>query len=87
MEVPLSVVVFPNPASDALGIRSISARSGDARITIRDHSGRLVLQEMVRIRAGATQVTVALPDMANGAYSVTTELNGTILTNPLLIVR
>lgn len=79
--------VYPNPADQVIGLNLTSARSRDARITITDQRGRMVKEEVARIGGGTAQVTIALPELANGVYVISAEVDGTILKNRLIIAR
>jgi hypothetical protein len=62
--LPLQVV--PNPARDAATLQWPQALSGQAQFSMRDFSGRLLLQQTVA--QGAQQLHIPLDDYANGVY-------------------
>jgi len=61
--------IYPNPAREHIALDLISPSEEDAVMEVYDLSGRLVLQEAVRLNSGPNKLTLQLPaEMAAGNY-------------------
>ena len=77
----LSAVPVPNPfRAGQLVVRLTAPAAGTARLTLTDAVGRPVFVQALPVAAGYTELRPLVPPtLAAGTYSLTTELNGSLL--------
>jgi DNA-binding transcriptional regulator LsrR (DeoR family) len=76
------VVLFPNPAQEALTLNLREAATTDALVTITDATGRTIQTEGF---APAKQFTITTNTLSGGLYFVRISAGNTILTRPFMV--
>lgn len=66
LDVPVSVKVYPNPATDVINIQFEEPVDGEITLTILDSQGKLVKKEM--IEATTTEKQINLQEFQAGIY-------------------
>lgn len=67
----ISMEIYPNPASDRLTLKAVSALGEKANIKIYDNAGRVLLSEPVTLAPGDNEISLNLPSfMTSGVYPV-----------------
>ncbi|MGQ9620460.1 MAG: T9SS type A sorting domain-containing protein [Bacteroidales bacterium] len=66
LEVPVTVTVYPNPASESVNIKFESMVDRLVRVQITDAEGRIVKTD--RIEVSVLQKTINLQDLPSGVY-------------------
>ncbi len=69
--VPVNVGLFPNPATDHVNLTFGNDAEGDYVVGIFDVLGQQIGTQKINVAAGATNVEIALGDIANGVYFIT----------------
>ncbi len=70
------LVVFPNPANQALHVSLPSGMKGQAEVNVLDMTGRVVLRQVLNAPSG----TLNLEQLPNGLYTVKAEADGQVAT-------
>ncbi|HPQ08951.1 MAG TPA: T9SS type A sorting domain-containing protein [Bacteroidia bacterium] len=78
------IAIFPNPAKFFLNITLSDKSSTIHHITIKDISGKIVLQQQP---APANLATLNVSELANGIYFVTVETTNSVFTEKLIIQK
>ncbi|MCC5916840.1 MAG: T9SS type A sorting domain-containing protein [Cryomorphaceae bacterium] len=86
LETNHNIKYFPNPTSGRLMLDFTEARGQDARITLTDLNGKVVLVEDARTVAGA-QHQIDLGRMASGVYVMTIEFGGKKSTYKVIVEK
>jgi Pregnancy-associated plasma protein-A/Secretion system C-terminal sorting domain/Fibronectin type III domain/Bacterial pre-peptidase C-terminal domain len=81
------VTLFPNPANDKVNVQFIAAQEGQAGIQLLDLTGKVVRTHAATAGEGENTMGIQIGDLAAGLYLVRIELNGTVLTRRLDVVR
>jgi plastocyanin len=71
MDVPSalrSVVLYPNPFVDKVSVKMESAQAVECRLTIRDISGRVIMQMPVRVEPGTNVRSIEMDFLNPGIY-------------------
>lgn len=82
----LSVSIFPNPNNGVFNIRvHNSLVNKEAKVTIYDNSGRVILSNLVKVGAAGI-IPINNEPMAKGNYVITTEI-GTKMSSDLMEIK
>ena len=81
------VTLFPNPANDKVNVQFVADQEGQAGIQLLDLTGKVVRSHAATAGEGENTMGIEIGDLANGLYLVRIELNGTVLTRRLDVVR
>ena len=76
------LVLFPNPATEALTLNLRETASTDVLVTITDATGRTIQTEVF---APAKQFTITTNNLSGGLYFVRISAGNTILTRPFMV--
>ena len=76
------LVLFPNPANEALTLNLREAATSNVLVTITDATGRTIQSEVF---APAKQFTITTNTLAGGLYFVRINAGNTILTRPFMV--
>jgi Pregnancy-associated plasma protein-A/Secretion system C-terminal sorting domain/Fibronectin type III domain/Bacterial pre-peptidase C-terminal domain len=81
------VTLFPNPANDKVNVQFVADQEGQAGIQLLDLTGKVVRTQAATAAEGENTMGIQIGDLAAGLYLVRIELNGTVLTRRLDVVR
>ncbi len=62
--------LYPNPTNGMSTLNYLSVRDSEVAISIRDVSGRLLLEELTSVREGEGTLEINIEDMVSGVYFV-----------------
>ncbi|GAA4323336.1 hypothetical protein [Flaviaesturariibacter amylovorans] len=84
-----SVIVLSNPVrTSGIRLQIDAPQAAQARILVVDNLGRVVSSRQQALSPGSTSLTIDLPSyLANGIYTVVTEMNGTLFRNKVQLDR
>jgi PKD repeat protein len=74
-EIP-ELSIFPNPTEDELNIKFASATNQNANVQIRDVTGKILQQHVIKAAAGSNLVLLNTDSIAAGSYFVTISVGG-----------
>ncbi len=80
----INVILFPNPSNKTITVFCSDKNTTIHHITIKDISGKIVLQQQP---APANLATLNVSELANGIYFVTVETTNSIFTEKLIIQK
>jgi hypothetical protein len=63
-----SAVLYPNPFVDKVSVKIESDQSFECRLTIRDISGRVIMQMPVRVESGTNLKSIEMDFLNPGIY-------------------
>ncbi len=63
-----NISAFPNPASELLTVQVDALEKSNSRVMLRDLTGRIVLQQDLRLIAGLNQINLDVHQLARGVY-------------------
>lgn len=79
-----SVSFFPNPATNFVSIETNTSENAMLILQVTDARGREVMFTEKEIKAGKSNTTIDVADLASGLYFVHAEINGKVFTEKLL---
>lgn len=79
-----SIKVLPNPANSILNIQFSSLPSGNYQITIRDLSGKLVLQKNSVYNNGSSIIHLDISSIPSGLYGLTVRQGALVLQQKII---
>lgn len=82
-----SLIVFPQPAQDAVTVRYVASHPGPAQLDVVDLLGRRLLGQAVRVLTGPNEYQISIADWPAGLYSVSIRAEGGTTVNRRLLVR
>lgn len=77
----VSLSIYPNPSSDFLRM-DFPAASGVKQITLRDQSGRIIMEQ--KIASDAQQESLDIRSLRNGIYFLTIQSGGNVLVKKIV---
>jgi hypothetical protein len=69
-KLPMSVSVYPNPATSEVSVKIFSANTSNLTIQISDAAGKPIYSSNYETSSGNLSIKVNLEDFANGVYTV-----------------
>jgi hypothetical protein len=61
---------YPNPATDIIRLQLASPKTMNTTIIVTDLSGKMVMQQAVRLVAGSNQADLVVKQLAAGSYVI-----------------
>ena len=77
--------VFPNPTESAVNIELETAQGGEALITVRNLSGKLIQRKQAAVEQGVNQLSLSLNEARKGMYLIAIQQNDKRYATKLLV--
>ena len=84
---PLSIKVYPNPASRSVTVDFVTNRKGRVEIELVDVAGKLILKTQAASEIGNNQFPINISKIAEGAYFLKMTDGQTVSVQRLVIVK
>lgn len=79
--------LYPNPTSGELNIEFASSDNGTAQIYVTDISGKVVLQDVIKVQEGAQMYQLNMSDLPSEMYLVHIVCKDKVNTEKIILVR
>jgi hypothetical protein len=81
------MTVSPNPATNVVNVQFNEPSAKKVEVKIYDVTGRVVLNEAVRVHQGNNKITLDVSSLSNGFYTMDIVKDGSVSTQKLIITK
>jgi len=85
--VPLSVFVYPNPASSEVNLVWNETTNETGNVTLADITGKTVYQATISMEAGNGSIQLSLPSLTDGSYILTVNTGNISYSNKMQLLH
>jgi len=83
----LNIKVFPNPTYHSVNISIENEQYGKLKCTIFNQQGKEIISRNYQKQGSSLFETINVQNLANGTYTLSIEMNGTISSKSIIIAR
>ena len=79
--------VWPNPATDQVTVQLTSQLNGEAKVSLIDMQGRLVMSSTVAVQEGSNNMQLSVDGLAEGLYILNIQVGESVQQQRISVVR